>query len=190
MHRLLVVTGAVCCLGGVLGALALAASGGGSGTTELGPFRGSGIQIGGTCGNTWGTLSATTRYSVYPPNRDGSITAVQTVDGVLITAAGQSPGACNGGPDNGSTVGAGIRVKVHAIELETISGGTFNPNANCAAQCFTAAFVPAFFGPAATVVPETEFEDWMTPCNGRYITSFNAGRNAGDITGVRQRHCN
>ncbi|MDP9255774.1 MAG: hypothetical protein M3Q31_04375, partial [Actinomycetota bacterium] len=84
--------------------MALVAVGGGSGTTELDPFRGSGIQITGTCGNVWGTLSATTRYSVYPPNRNSSITAVQTVDGVLTTAAGHSPNACNGGPDNGSTI--------------------------------------------------------------------------------------
>jgi hypothetical protein len=91
MQRLFVVTGTVCCLGAVVGALALAASGGGSGTTELGPFHGSGIQIGGSCGNTWGTLNdITTRYSVYPPNSDGTITAVQTVDGVLTTIAGTS----------------------------------------------------------------------------------------------------
>jgi hypothetical protein len=187
--RLAVAAGAVCCLGGVAGALALAASGGGSGTTELGPFHGSGIPIGGSCGNTWGTLNDnTTRYSVYPPNRDGTTTAVQTVGGMLTTLAGKSPGACNGGPDNGKTIGAGIRVKLYATEMETISGGIFNPHATCAAQCFTGAFVPAFFGATATVAPDYSFEDWMTRCNGRYITLFQ-GRNAGDITGVASKRC-
>ena len=189
MKRLLVITGAIVCLGGGLGAFALAASGGGSGTTELGPFHGSGIAITGTCGNVWGTAGATTRYSVYPPNRDGTITAVQTVEGVLVTAAGQSPGACNGGPDNGNTVGAGIRVKLGATELETITGGTFNPHAHCAAQCFTAAFVPAFFGPNATVTNNADFDQWSTPCNGGYADSGSGARLAGDITGERQRHC-
>jgi hypothetical protein len=189
MKRLLVLTGAACCLGGVMGALALAAMGGGSGTTELGPFHGSGIQIGGSCGNIWGALTdVTTRYSVYPPNRDGTITAVQTVDGMLTTAAGKSPGACDGGPDNGKTIGAGVRVRLHATEMETISGGVFNPGAHCAAQCFTAAFVPAFFGSTATVTPDFSFEDWKTPCNGRYIKLFQ-GRNAGDISGARPRGC-
>jgi hypothetical protein len=175
----------MCCVGGVLGALALAASGGASAATELGPFRGSGIEVGGTCGNIWGTMGGTTRYTVYPPNRDGSITAVQTFDGILITSAGKSPGACSGGPDSGSTIAAGVPVYVHAIEMETISGGTFNPDARCAAECFTAAFVPAFFGAGATAKPDTEFEDWMTRCNGRYVESFTGGRSAGDITGAR-----
>jgi hypothetical protein len=180
MRRLLVLAGA----------LALAAAGGGSGTTELGPFHGSGVQIGGTCGNTWGTLNdITTRYSVYPPNRDGTITAVQTVDGILTTLAGKSPGACNGGPDTGSTIGAGIRVKLHATEMETVSGGTFNAHARCAAQCFTAAFVPAFFGSTATVKSDYSFEDWMTRCNGRYIKLLQ-GRSAGDIIGTEHQRCN
>lgn len=126
---------------------------------------------------------------MYPPNRDGSTTAVQTVDGVLTTIAGQSPGACVGGPDDGSTIGAGVRVKVHATEMETISGGVFNSKAQCAAQCFTAAFVPAFFGAAATVTTDYSFEDWMTRCNGRYITLFQ-GRSAGDITGAVRQPCN
>jgi hypothetical protein len=190
MHRLIVIAGAVCCLGGSLGALALAAGAGRSGTTELGPFRGSGFQITGTCGNVWGTLSATTRYSVYPPNRNGSITSVQTVDAVLTTAAGHSPNACNGGPDNGSTIAAGVRVHLHAIEEETITGGTFNPSAHCAFQCFTAAFVPAFFGPGATVNPDADFGDWTTPCNGSFVdTGINDQQIAGDITGTRH-HCN
>ena len=132
MQRMLAATAAACCLGVLAATLALAASrGGGSGTTELGPFHGSGIQIGGSCGNTWGMLNnITTRYSVYPPNRDGTTTAVQTVDGVLTTIAGKSPGACVGGPDNGNTIAAGVRVKLHATEMETISGGAFNPTAN------------------------------------------------------------
>ena len=67
MQRVLMATGAVCCLGALAGTLALAASRGGSGTTELGPFHGSGIQIGGSCANPWGTLNdITTRYSVLP----------------------------------------------------------------------------------------------------------------------------
>ena len=190
MRRILVLTGAMCSLVVIAGAMALAASGGGSGTTELGPFRGSGIQIGGTCGNTWGILDdVTTRYSVYPANRDGTVTAVQTVDGVLTTIAGKSPGACNGGPDSGNTVGTSVQVKLHATEMETIGGGVFNPDARCAAQCFTAAFVPAFFGSTATVRPDYSFEDWMTRCNGRYITLFQ-GRSAGDVTGEARRHCN
>ena len=94
-----------------------------------------------------------------------------------------------GGPDNGNTVGAGVRVTLHATEMETISGGVFNPNAQCAAQCFTAAFVPAFFGAGATVTPDFSFEDWKTRCNGRYITLFQ-GRSSGDITGAASRHCN
>ena len=93
MKQRLMLTGAACCLGGVMGAFAFAATAEDRARPELGPFRGSGIQIGGSCGNTWGTLNdITTRYSVYPPNRDSTITAVQIVDGVLVvTMAGKSP---------------------------------------------------------------------------------------------------
>jgi hypothetical protein len=190
MKRLLVLAGGISCLGAALGAMALASSGGGSGTTELGPFHGAGVQIGGSCGNVWGTLNRiTTRYSVFPPNRDGTVTALQTVDGVLTTVAGTSPGACDGGPDNGSTIAAGVRVTLHASEMETISGGVFDPRARCAAQCFSAVFVPAFFGPGATVTPDYSLNDWITRCNGRYVTLFQ-GRNAGDVAGAARGHCN
>jgi hypothetical protein len=81
-----------------------------------------------------------------------------------------------------------VHVKLHATEMETITGGVFNPNAQCAAQCFSAAFVPAFFGPGATVKPDFSFDDWKTRCHGRYTTLFQ-GRSAGDISGAASRRC-
>jgi hypothetical protein len=38
---------------------------------------------------------------------------------------------------------------VHGYLEGTVTGGTYNPNATCPAECTTSAFITAFFGPSA-----------------------------------------
>ena len=72
--------------------------------------------------------------------------------GTFVTVAGTSPQGCPTGVDNnhhGSTVTAGITGKLGGFLTETITGGTLNTHATCAAVCDRAAFVAAFFGASA-----------------------------------------
>jgi hypothetical protein len=71
--------------------------------------------------------------------------------GTFVTVAGVSPQGC---PDvdnthHGSTVVAGIKGKFGGFLTETITGGTLNTHATCAAVCDRAAFVAAFLGASA-----------------------------------------
>jgi probable HAF family extracellular repeat protein len=71
--------------------------------------------------------------------------------GTSVTSGGTSPGNCaaNTTP-HGTTVRAGTNGKVHGYLAGLVTGGTFNPNATCTADCgTTAGFVSTFFGPTA-----------------------------------------
>lgn len=104
----------------------------------------------GTCsGNVWANDTATRLYTVKKRD-DGSYRLTAFDRGSFVTVAGQSPEACNtANPRHGSTVTAGIKGNYGGFLSETITGGTFNPNATCAGECNRAAFVAAFFGASA-----------------------------------------
>ena len=71
--------------------------------------------------------------------------------GTFLTHAGQSPGACETKGKHGSTVIAGVKGRFHGYLRGTVTGGTFNPNATCPADCgFTDVWIATFFGPSAT----------------------------------------
>jgi hypothetical protein len=89
------------------------------------------------------------RTYVVKTNSDGSYRLTAFDRGTFTTVAGISPQGCPTGVDNthhGATVTAGINGRVHGYLTENITGGTFNPNATCAAVCDRAAFLAAFFG--------------------------------------------
>jgi hypothetical protein len=104
----------------------------------------------GTCGNAW-ALDTEKRTFTVKRNRDGSYRVTRNDRGTFLTNAGQSPGACETKGKHGATVLAGIKGKFHGYLRGTVTGGTFNPNATCPADCgFTDVWIATFFGPSAT----------------------------------------
>ena len=97
----------------------------------------------------WATLNEKRTYQVHD-NGDGTFRLRRVDKGTFTTMAGTSPGNC---PANKSKHGHLVRVGVTGRfggYLEgTITGGTFNKKATCAAACFTGDFLTAFFGPSA-----------------------------------------
>jgi hypothetical protein len=104
----------------------------------------------GTCRNVWANDALKRTYTVHRSG-DGSYTLTTRDRGTFTTVAGQSPEACDtSNTKHGATVTAGIQGRVGGFISGKVIGGTFNPNATCAATCDTTAFVSAFFGPTAT----------------------------------------
>jgi hypothetical protein len=81
----------------------------------------------------------------------GTFTVTRRDRGTFVTAAGQSPGACDTTGRHGHVIVAGVKGKVEGFLRGTVTGGTFNPNATCNAACasMTATLIKAFFGPNA-----------------------------------------
>jgi hypothetical protein len=103
----------------------------------------------GSCGNPWATDTEKRTFQV-KANRDGSYTLTRRDRGTFVTLAGQSPGACETKGKHGSTVLPGATGKFHGYLRGKVTGGTFDPNATCAADCgFTDVWVATFFGPNA-----------------------------------------
>jgi hypothetical protein len=134
-------------------ALALAA------TSAATPGKGHGKKFGpyavvtddhGSCGNVWATDTENRRFQVIK-NHNGTYTLIRRDRGTFLTAPGQSPGACETKKPHGTTVPADKHGKFHGFLRGTVSGGTFNPNATCPADCgFTDVWIATFFGPSAT----------------------------------------
>jgi hypothetical protein len=106
----------------------------------------------GSCGSPWANDVIQRTFAV-KKNEDGSYTLTRFDRGTFTTLAGVSPGACDTTGNHGHTVRAGVTGKFVGYLRGTVTGGTFNPNATCAAgtNCgFTDAFVTTFFGGGAT----------------------------------------
>ena len=104
----------------------------------------------GSCGNAWATDTSTRKWSV-KKNNDGTFRVGRTDKGTFVTLAGQSPGACETKGNHGHLVNAGINGKFRGYLRGTVSNGTFNPTATCAAACIgdTSVFISTFFGSGA-----------------------------------------
>lgn len=100
----------------------------------------------GTCQNVWATDTSNRTWSV-KKNNDGTFRVTRKDKGTFVTMAGKSPGSCDTTGKHGTLVTAGIKGKFRGYLTGTVSGGTFNPNATCAAACIgdTTAFIAAFF---------------------------------------------
>jgi hypothetical protein len=110
----------------------------------------------GSCGNVWAVDTEKRSFKV-KRNSDGSYRLTRTDRGTFVTSAGQSPGACETKGKHGATVLAGIKGKFHGYLRGNITGGTFNPNATCPADCgFTDVWIATFFGPSATFSCNTD----------------------------------
>jgi hypothetical protein len=138
-------------LGLVTAALAFAATGGASNgyNGKFGPYNVV-TDDHGSCGTTWAVDTEKRTFKV-KQRRDGSFTLIRRDRGTFLTTGGTSPGACETKRPHGHTVLAGKHGKFHGWLRGTVTGGTFNPNAVCPADCgFTDVFIATFFGANAT----------------------------------------
>ena len=106
----------------------------------------------GSCGqaHVWAVDTELRTYKI-KRNRDGTFRIWRRDHGTFLTNAGESPGACETHGHHGLTVPAGKTGRFRGYLVGTISGGTFDPNATCPANCgFTDVFIATFFGPSAT----------------------------------------
>jgi hypothetical protein len=99
----------------------------------------------GTCAqNVWATDTLNRSYSV-KKNHDGSYRVTRKDKGSFVTTGPASPGACESGSKHGHVVTAGYTGKVHGYLTGTVTGGTFNPNGTCTAECGAGDFIAAYF---------------------------------------------
>ena len=88
---------------------ATAAAGGGP------PITGTGTVAGaddiGTCNNTWAPDNLTKTFMLFGTSTPGVYSLEVKEQGSFVSNAGPSPGACNSGSNNGSTVAAGVTGK-------------------------------------------------------------------------------
>ena len=132
-----------------LAASGLASPGHGKPAKKFGPYAVV-TDDHGSCGNAWAVDTEKRSFSI-KNNHDGTYRLIRRDRGTFLTNAGQSPGACETKHKHGHTVLAGIKGRFHGYLRGTISGGTFNPNATCPADCgFTDVWIATFFGPTAT----------------------------------------
>lgn len=97
----------------------------------------------------WATLTEQRTYQVHK-NNDGTFRLRRVDKGTFATVAGKSPGNCAANTSkHGQLIRAGVTGRFGGYLEGTITGGTFNKNATCAAACFTGDFISAFFGSGA-----------------------------------------
>ena len=122
-------------------------------------------------------------------NKDGTFRLTRRDHGAFLTNDGQSPGACETHGRHGSTVPAGKTGHFRGYLIGTISGGTFDPNATCPANCGdTDVFIATFFGPTATFSCFTDSSDckfnfqYHAPRQGlKYHHWYDKGKGAGTL---------
>ena len=126
-------------------------------TTTEGPYGPLTFQDYGSCANIWANISPRTTYFVKSQNGDGTYDVRVRLAGKFVSIAGQSPGACDSGTDNGNLVPDGIKGHLAINLYIVVSDGTFNPDATCDDTCATdysfagvQTFVTTFFGDGAT----------------------------------------
>jgi hypothetical protein len=153
-----------------------------------GPFTTSSPDSG-TCGNDWATDTFDRYFHVTTtPNADNTYTVVEQFKrGSFLTLAGQSPGACDPRGTAGGTVAPGISGDMQGKFNIVVSGGLFNPNAECTTlNCgTTAGFVATVFGATATYNVTSFLLNYNAGVNGDWKNaSADKGGNQGDITGT------
>ena len=97
----------------------------------------------------WATLTEKRTYQLHK-NKNGTYRLRRVDKGTFTTIAGKSPGNCAANKSkHGQLIRAGVTGRFGGYLEGTVTGGTFNKNATCAAACFTSDFLSAFFGSGA-----------------------------------------
>ena len=105
----------------------------------------------GTCSdNVWANDVLKRTYVVHRSG-DGTYSLTAFDRGTFTTVAGASPEACNtANKHHGTVVTAAIQGRIFGFISGKVIGGTFDPNATCAANCDRDMFLAAHFGATAT----------------------------------------
>jgi hypothetical protein len=169
----------------LVASIALAAPGKGP-PIKVGPVAIVGADDIGTCNNVWAQDSFNKFYTL-TANLDGTYNLqVNYKDGTFVTNAGVSPGACESGIYNGSTVAAGVTGRTHQ-EYNTTVTATASPNRspNCGSCLSATSFLNAVFGAGNWTRTAFGWKDhYEAGSNGTYFdTDVNWPlNNRGDIT--------
>ncbi|MGH2868815.1 MAG: hypothetical protein ACRDNK_14800 [Solirubrobacteraceae bacterium] len=146
-------------MGAVVIAATLVAAGTGAsadqGSRHYGPFDSASTDSG-TCGNNWANDTFKRHFDAATTPNAGTYTVVESfIAGRFVTIAGFSPGACEPGGTPGSTIGDGVTGNFHGSFTVVVSGGTYNPNAQCSESTCntTAGFVSTVYGSPVFSVP-------------------------------------
>jgi hypothetical protein len=132
----------------------------------------------------WATLTEKRTYHVHA-NGDGTFRLRRADKGTFTTVAGKSPGNCAANKSkHGQLIRAGVTGRFAGYLEGTITGGTFKQNATCAAACFTADFISAFFGAGA--VFSCDGATNSTDCKFNY--NYTASNRAGNRPKLVRRH--
>jgi hypothetical protein len=104
----------------------------------------------GCSGALWATDTITRTVKVHR-NKDGSYRIREKDKGTFTTTGGVSPGNCPANTSkHGTAVLPAVTGKLKGSIKGTVTNGTFNPSATCAAvPCTQALFIAAFFGAGA-----------------------------------------
>jgi hypothetical protein len=102
---------------------------------KVGPVAIVGADDIGTCNNVWAQDSFNKLYTL-TTNRDGTYNLqVNYKDGTFVSNAGTSPGACESGSDNGSTIAAGVTGRTHQEYNATVTATSLpDPTPDCGAN--------------------------------------------------------
>ena len=104
----------------------------------------------GSCGNAWAVdTEKRTLHGAQEPRRLVHAPAPGPRD--VPDERRPEPGRLRDEGHHGATVVAGVKGRFHGYLRGKVTGGTFNPNATCPADCgFTDVWIATFFGPSAT----------------------------------------
>ena len=140
----------------------------------------------GTCNNTWAQDNYDKTFTI-TDNNDGTFTVhVVYTNGTFVTNAGNSPGACESGTDNGNTVPVGVNGTIVYEQWNTTLTGTLSGGVCTTLTCTSSSEVfNTIFNPGWTKSDWTWIAEYTTPANGTWFdTSANWPKNdTGDITG-------
>lgn len=158
--------------------------------SQLGPVAVTDIADTGTCNNTWAIDSYNKFYTLIQTGSN-AYSIQSSENGTFVSSAGDSPGACESGTNNGNTVGAGVTGTTVQLWTNTLTATTSpNSSPNCAANsnCEGASnYLNAVFGSGNWTLSPTWNETgyYATNNNGTWFdTLANWPLNdIGDITG-------
>jgi hypothetical protein len=136
----------------------------------------------GSCGQQWATDTINRTYSVKDKG-NGTFTLRRQDRGTFLTTGPVSPGKCNPKGKHGTVVGPGYTGKLTGYLVGTVKASSFNPNATCAAPCFTDAFLASFFSPGA------EFSCFTNSTDCKFNFNYTSpAKQAATLSKLRYRH--
>lgn len=166
-----------------------------------GPFAAASADSG-TCASwandTYNRLFTIEDTSITSPDATHPVTVREDFQNAAFsTLAGASPGACQNGTSNGSTVGASVHGVFSGYELFVVTAGTLNtastPCSSSACQgsgsstnsAAVTAFMTALYGASEAFTTPTYNLSYDAGDNGQWRdASTDQGGNLGDITGI------